>query len=664
MSDQPLDWRGVRSRREPYAMRTDDEESRIDRFLLERAAAMRMTLRRQPRGSHRIVAAVEAAGVSLVGLDDAGLRASADRLRARLARVAAGFESVAEGFALVREAAGRKLGMRHFPVQLIGGWTMLLGRVAEMNTGEGKTLTATLPAAFAALAGLPVHVVTVNDYLAQRDAEIMGPVYAALGISVGVAQHGQSPEERGAAYMADVTYCTNKELAFDFLRDQIVLDGETSHARLELERLLGNGDRLGRLLLRGLHFAIVDEVDSVLIDEARTPLIISATEDGAAEAAVFGAALDIARTLDPEADYTIDQTTRQVRLTEAGKARLPHLASALPGAWRSTRGREELAVQGLSALHLFERDRHYIVAEDKVQIVDEFTGRVMADRNWERGLHQMIEIKEGCEPTGRRRTQARVTYQRFFRRYLVLCGMSGTAAEVAPELWSVYRLRVDRIATNRPIRRVDRGIRMLRDAEARWQAVLEVTAREHAAGRPVLIGTRSVAASERLGALLAQAGIAHRVLNARFDKEEAGIIAEAGKPGAVTVATNMAGRGTDILLGPGIADAGGLHVILTEYHESARIDRQLFGRCGRQGDNGSCEAIVALDDELFNLHAPRARAGGAYAERGAAVAPRRAAGRRGRAQAAAEEAGVRIRRATFDADRQLDQTLGFAGGLK
>ncbi len=664
MSEALLDWRAVRRAAGPYAERADEDESRVDRFLLERAIALGAGLPRAPAGRHRIVAAVEACASGLAAADDAGLRARADALRLRLARGTVRFDDIAEVFALVRETATRTLGMRHFAVQLIGGFTILRGQVAEMNTGEGKTLTATLPAAAAALSGLPVHVVTVNDYLARRDAEAMGPVYAALGLTVGVVQHGQTPEERRAAYRADITYCTNKELAFDYLRDRIVLAGQPGRARLRLERLVGSGTRLERLLLRGLCFAIVDEVDSVLIDEARTPLIIATGEEGAGEAGPYGAALSIVTELESAIDYSIDPQARRARLTEAGRAHLEQLAGGLPGAWRSARGREELAVQALAALHLFERDRHYIVAAGKVQIVDEFTGRVMADRSWELGLHQLIEIKEGCAPTGRRVTQARVTYQRFFRRYLLLGGMSGTAVEVAPELWSVYRLRVRRIATNRPLLRIDRGLRMLRDADARWRAVVAAVAREHAAGRPVLIGTRSVAASERLSGMLDGAGIAHRVLNARFDQEEADIVALAGLRGAVTVATNMAGRGTDILLGPGVAEAGGLHVILTEYHESARIDRQLFGRCGRQGDHGTFEAIVSLEDELVALHAARAGALLRHTADGADIAPRRAAWLRRLAQAAAERAGVRVRRQTFDADRQLDQMLGFAGAIK
>jgi preprotein translocase subunit SecA len=492
----------------------------------------------------------------------------------------------------------------------------------------------------------------------------MGPVYRLLGLSVGVVQHGQSPAERRAAYAADVTYCTNKELAFDYLRDRIALDGERGELRLRLGRHLGADRRLDQLYLRGLYFAIVDEVDSVLIDEARTPLIISAGEEGAGDAGPYATALEMARTLAREDDFAVDLTARVARLTEAGRARVALLSADLPGAWRSERGREELVVQALSALHLFERDRHYIVVEDKVQIVDEFTGRVMADRSWERGLHQTIEVKEGCAVSGRRVTQAKVTYQHFFRRYLLLGGMSGTVMEVSPELWSVYRLRSVRVPTNRPILRVDRGMRMLRASEDRWRAVVQATARVRGEGRPVLIGTRSVAASEQLSGLLAAAGIEHRVLNARFDSEEAAIIARAGLSGAVTVATNMAGRGTDILLGPGVAEAGGLHVILTEFHESARIDRQLFGRCGRQGDPGSHQAVVSLEDDLFTLYAPRARAAVSGSAAGEEIPARRAAWLVRNAQAAAELAGVRIRRATFDSDRQLDQTLGFAGGLK
>jgi preprotein translocase subunit SecA len=587
------------------------------------------------------------------------IQKAADDLRAPLLRRGFQPELAARAFALVRAAAERTLGMRHFPVQLMGGQVMLAGMLAEMETGEGKTLTATLPAATAALAGMPVHVVTVNDYLAQRDGDGMRPLYEALGLTVGVTRHGQSPAERKAAYAADITYCTNKDLGFDYLRDSLTLASRTGRGRLRLERLLGRGERLDRLLLRGLHFAIVDEADSVLIDEARTPLIISGG-GGERDAELYAAALELCRQLESEMHFRIDRAERAVRLTEQGRTRLGELAEALPSAWRSARAREEVAQQGLAALHLHELDTHYMVRDGKVQIIDEYTGRVLADRSWERGLHQMVEVKEGCEVTARRSTLARITYQRLFGRYLRVAGMTGTASEVAPELEAVYGLKAARLPTHRPPRRSDLGAQLYATRDEKWSAVADAISRLTRAGRPVLVGTRSVAASEELSRVLDGSRIDHVVLNARQDGAEADIVARAGEPRRVTVATNMAGRGTDIKLAPEIAALGGLHVVLTEFHESKRIDRQLFGRCARQGDPGSHEAIVSLEDELFRRHA------GALTDSLGKVyrsnPPAWCAGvLRTAAQRSAEAANAHDRRVTMREDRRLDTALAFAG---
>jgi preprotein translocase subunit SecA len=576
-------------------------------------------------------------------------------------------ELAARAFALVRCAAGRTLGLRHFPVQLMGGQVMLEGMLAEMETGEGKTLTATLPAATAALAGLPVHVVTVNEYLARRDGEWMRPVYEALGLTVGIAQHGQRPEERRLAYAADIAYCTNKDLGFDYLRDRLTVEARRGRGRLMLEQQLGRGDRLGRLLLRGLHFAIVDEADSVLVDEARTPLIISGTDDASADEQLYGAVLEICRQLDTGSDYVLEAADKAVRLTERGRERVAEMAAALPAAWRSARAREELAQQGLAALHLYHLDRHYLVREGKVQIVDEYTGRVLADRSWERGLHQLVEAKEACKVSGRRNTLARITYQRLFRRYLRVCGMTGTAAEVAPELEAVYGLRVAAIRTNRPVRRRSCGTQLFATRGQKWAAVAASIATVRAAGRPVLVGTRSVAASEELSAALTGGGLEHVVLNARQDRDEAEIVSRAGEPMRVTVATNMAGRGTDIRLTPEVVGRGGLHVILTEFHESSRIDRQLFGRCARQGDPGSYEVIVSLDDEVFRKHAGRVSAflASLYSGHGTRPLPSWCASwLKESAQQSAERANAQDRRATLEQDRRLDQALAFAGSAE
>jgi len=475
-------------------------------------------------------------------------------------------ELVARTFALIREVAGRVLGMRHFDVQLIGGLVLLKGMVAEMETGEGKTLTATLAAGTSALAGTPVHIVTVNDYLAERDSSWMRPIYEALGLTVGTIKHGLNPDARRAAYRCDITYCTNKELTFDYLKDRIVPWDRPGQAQLQLEKLYGETARTQKLLVRGLHFAIVDEADSVLIDEARTPLIISAEAKDFTEQVVYREAFDIARELTEAEDFKVMPSERSLELTDACRFRIEMFPWQEARGWTTRAQREELVRQALTALYLFSIDKQYIVRDGKVQIVDEYTGRVMADRSWERGLQQLIEIKEACEMTTRKETLARISYQRFFRRYLRLAGMTGTAKEVAGELWSIYRVRVVTVPTNRPIRRIYLPERIYLTAKEKWGATVETVRNIHKAGRPVLVGTRSVEASEHLSGLLQDAGLPHRVLNARQDKEEAEIIAHAGEPGCITVATNMAGRGTDILLAPGVADIRGLHVLATERH--------------------------------------------------------------------------------------------------
>ncbi len=505
---------------------------------------------------------------------------------------------VASAFAVIRELSGRTLGMRHFDVQLLGGWAMMRGKVAEMETGEGKTLTATLPAATAALAGIPVHIVTVNDFLVARDAAWMKPLYDALGLSVGTILEGMSPTERRHGYGCSITYCTNKQVVFDYLKDRLLLQQENRALHLKIEALYRAGSRVSQLMMRGLCFAIVDEADSVLVDEARTPLIISGGQGAGDEERVYRQALSAAPRMLAGRDYLISERERHVDLTELGRAHAARLTHRYGGVWNVPGHRENIMRQALAALHLYLRDKHYIVDEGRVRIVDEYTGRVMADRSWERGLHQMVEAKEGLEISGRQETLARISYQRFFRRYLRLAGMTGTAREVAGELWAVYGLDTVRIPTNRPQARTIHGDLLYPTLQAKWQAIAERVAELHTSGRPVLVGTRSVADSEHISGLLNERGIQHSVLNARQNRTEAEIVAQAGERGRVTVATNMAGRGTDIGLAPGVGEAGGLFVIASERHEAGRIDRQLFGRSGRQGDPGECQAMVSLDDEL------------------------------------------------------------------
>jgi preprotein translocase subunit SecA len=491
----------------------------------------------------------------------------------------------------------------------------------------------------------------------------MGPLYRFLGLSVGTVVQGQSREARRQAYANSLTYCTNKELAFDYLRDRVALADRGSRLHLALEKLSGRLQRESELVLRGLYFGIVDEADSIFIDEARTPLILSAT-GGAGEAQKQCArALEIALGLEAGREYLTELVERKVSLTAAGRDRLEELAQDWAGVWTSVRGREELITQALSALILFHRDQHYVVSEGKVQIVDESTGRVMPDRSWEGGLHQMVEAKENCELSLPRQTLARLTYQRLFRRYIRLAGMTGTAREVAREIKSIYGLDVVRIPLHRPSQRRHQAPKIFRTRREKWTAVADCVARLSAdAGRPVLIGTRSVKASEEISAVLNERGIEHALLNAKQDQLEAQVIARAGEPRRVTVATNMAGRGTDIRLGAGIAEQGGLHVILTEYHESRRIDRQFFGRCARQGDPGSCEAMVSLEDEIYSVYAPAETALIApVARRVEAMSALLYRALRGLAQFRAERRASYIRLQNLAQDRRLERVLAFSG---
>ena len=583
-----------------YPQREESRAGMLDKLAAAASGKVHQyVLGRNPR-YRRFVDSVDKSAVGLDVLNDQDLTARARELRRNLYAQGLRDDLVAQSFAIVREFASRRLGMRHYDVQLYGAWVMLQGMVAEMETGEGKTLTATLAASTAAMAGIPVHVVTVNDFLAARDAQWMSPIYNALGLSVGTITEGLDLKQRRAAYGRDITYCTNKQIVFDYLKDRMLLGQENRALHLNLEDLYTKTPRTSKLLLRGLCFAIVDEADSVLVDEARTPLIISNRSNMDDQEKTFKHAVRIARLIESPRDFSINQRLRQVDLTDLGKAQVARMARSLGGVWSGKRRREELIRQGLSALHLFESDKHYLVRDGKVQIIDEYTGRIMEDRSWERGLHQMVEAKEGCSISGRQETLSRISYQRFFQRYLRLGGMTGTAREVASELWSVYRLNVVTIPTNKPTRRTIVPDSLYRSAPQKWTAVVRRVGELHEQGRPVLIGARSVAASEVLSRELDNARLAHRVLNARQDQQEAEIIAQAGQPGRITVATNMAGRGTDIRLAPGIADLGGLHVLATERHDAGRIDRQLFGRAGRQGDPGSCEVIMSLDDELFD----------------------------------------------------------------
>jgi len=640
-----------------YTERTDVREGAVDRavaVLVGRTLA-RLTWWNGMRLS-TIVPQVNRHEPVFAAMDDGELRHAAVEMRRVLRREGLRRAVVARSFALIREASKRVLGMRHFDVQLLGGWALIRGMVAEMETGEGKTLTASLAAATSALAGTPVHVITVNDYLAGRDADLMRPLYEFLGLSVGVVVQGQPPDQRKAAYACDVTFCTNKEAAFDYLRDRLVLGERGTGLQLGLDRIFGDSGRLRQLVLRGLPFAIVDEADSILVDEARTPLILSGRAESQVDADTIRRAMQLAPEFTQGREYLVLTDERRVVLTDAGKERLREETRDSGGLWRAAITREELLRLALTATHLFHAGEHYLVRDGKLQIIDEYTGRVMPDRLWGEGLHQMMEAKEGLELSEPRSTLARITYQRFFRRYGRLAGMTGTAAEIADELWSVYRLAVARIPTNRPSARRVLPDRVLPTDNAKWQAIAERVGELHRSGVPVLLGTRSVAASERASKHLRDAGIPHAVLNAAQDAEEAALVARAGEPGRVTVATNMAGRGTDIRLAKGVAEKGGLHVVMSERHDSRRIDRQLAGRCGRQGEPGCFEAILSLEDDLldFDRRSPLlflARSGWPALGRAAL----------GRAQRRAQRLHSRIRRELLRADRNLDDALAFSG---
>jgi preprotein translocase subunit SecA len=508
-----------------------------------------------------------------------------------------------EGYALVREAGRRTIDMRHFDVQMLGGIAMFHRSIVEMQTGEGKTLVATLPMYLYALTGRGCHLATVNDYLARRDAEWMGPIYKALGLSVGVIETQMSQPQRRKAYECDVTYGTAKEFGFDFLRDRLLLrriqEGQTDLLGGMLGK--GPGGANEKQVQREAYFALVDEADSILIDEARTPLIISALptdeERLAVECHKWSASV-IEQFVEDE-DYDYDHEKRTVELTRDGrqKARLLSKPPAMDTVGMVT------IYQYLERAILVDReyhlDRQYVVRDGEIVIVDEFTGRLAEGRKWRDGIHQAVEAKQGVEVTVATGQAARITVQDFFLRYENLAGMTGTAMGSARELRKIYRCRVLPIPTNRPSIRKRLPEMVFGTTDAKWQAVLEEIERLHEQGRPVLIGTRSIDKSEHLSKLLDARGIEHRVLNANHIEAEAEIVARAGLPGKVTVSTNMAGRGTDIKLGDDVAEMGGLHVIGTEMHDASRIDRQLFGRCGRQGDPGTYRQYLALDDDLI-----------------------------------------------------------------
>ncbi len=619
------------------------------------------------RRLHREAVEVDILAREFVELSDAALHEQLMTFRERFRRGGRDVPSLAKpALAAIREAADRKLGLRPFLVQIMGALALRHGWLAEMATGEGKTLTAGLAAVLAGWTRRPCHVVTVNDYLVGRDAEWMRPLYTFCGVRVGTVTASMTVPERRKGYEGEVTYVTSKELLADFLRDRLRLGAVTQPARRLIQELLRPRQTLPAdegLVMRGLHSAIIDEADSVLIDEAVTPLIISAPRENPLLEEAVRTAHGIAETLASGTDYLIDSRYREVELTTAGRQRLDALCGGLPGLWRGTARRDELIKQALVAREFFLRDKQYIVAEGRVVIVDEFTGRQMAQRTWRQGLHQAVEAREELTLSAPSETIARLSFQRFFRCFAHLAGMTGTAREAAGELWRIYKLRVVTIPTNRACAREELPEQVFVTERGKWEAVAAELQRLHASQRPVLVGTRNVAASEKLATLLAERGLECRVLNAVRHQDEAAIVAQAGEAGCITIATNMAGRGTDIKLGRHVARAGGLHVLSTERHESGRVDRQLSGRSARQGDSGSVQTFVSLEDDLVRSYLPgpvlavirRAAENqmpGWHALAGVAFSL---------AQKRAQTQACKQRQAVLSSDTWLDESLSFTG---
>jgi preprotein translocase subunit SecA len=507
---------------------------------------------------------------------------------------------LAEAFALVREAAIRTIGQRHYDVQILGGMALHKGCIAEMETGEGKTLVATTAAYLNALTGRGVHIVTVNDYLANRDAEWNEPIYNLLGLTVGVVLNKHTDAERHKAYRCDITYVTSKELGFDFLRDRLKVH---SVPETNWGAFVGAMPTRPQLVQRAHHFAIVDEADSILIDEARTPMIISAASTKAGNEAIdrYMWGNDVAKQMRNEIDYKYDSVRRKVELTQEGCRRVRGYEQS-PAVMKQAMEDIYKNIERAVVAHVgYLRDRDYVVVDNKVVIVDEFTGRMMPGREWQDGIHRAVEAKEGLKITVETGESARVTVQAYFKKYEKIAGMTGTASSESAEFRKIYKTRVIYIPTNRPLRRHLQPDMVFAKAEQKWVAVADETARAYKTGQPVLIGTRSIEKSEHLSKLLNERGVPHQVLNAKEHEKEAAIVAKAGQHGMVTVATNMAGRGTDIKLGEGIAERGGLYVIGTERHTARRVDRQLIGRCARQGDPGLARFFISLEDEILEM---------------------------------------------------------------
>ncbi|MGO8739252.1 preprotein translocase subunit SecA [Rhodoblastus sp.] len=579
--------------------------------------------------------------------------------KARAALRARGMRSpvLIETLAVAAEAARRKLGLTPFACQLACASALTGGAVAEMETGEGKTLAAYLAAAVFALAGRGVHIVTANDYLARRDADYLRPAFAALGLSVGVVVGGDEPAARRAAYGAEIVYISSKEVAFDYLRDGLTRPAETGDRRLAAKLARVFGKAAGEEpIQRTLDVAIVDEIDSVLVDEAGTPLLISTNRPGEISETVAREAYDLAEHFVPARDFTIDPFILTPALTPHGQERLAEIALGKSGPWRVRLIREELLRAAIGARYVLQKDQHYLVRDGKIVLIDQSSGRVTPDRHWSHGLSLMVEVKENCVSTGEKKSLASISFQRFFRQYATICGTSGTAREVAAELHSVYGLKPAWIARRLPLRRVTAPRRVFANRDALWAEAARIACVLQKRGQPALVAVRSVREADRASAALCKAGVVHRVLSAAQDDAEAEIVAGAGQSGAITVVTNMAGRGTDIKLGPGVAELGGLMVMVCERHDSRRVDRQLIGRCARQGDPGLVMELVSREDSVLRLLDP-------FWTR---ILERRPAWTElaiARAQRLADRRSRAARLQLLRRDEQLTQVMGFAGGL-
>lgn len=642
------------------------EEKPLDRWARVQAASISRSWRRGA-GREQFLAAVAEREQALEAQGDFELARllwqSQRELRAALLAEDDNAPGLAVALAVLRILSRRLLGMRHHDVQVLAARELLMGRIAEMQTGEGKSLTGVPVAAIAAIAGFPVHVITVNEYLAGRDAGEFAPLYNALGLEVGLIESEATPDVRAVEYRKPVVYCTNKDVAFDYLKDRIGFE----HFQRRGHHLLAgvNEPRLKqrRTVLPGLHFALVDEADSVLLDEAGTPLIIARESDSGQQEEVYREAIANARHLVEGEHYRLDRDHRVVVWTDAGKGEVARLAENLGGLWSGPFRSRELLGKALSALYLYERGRDYVVYDEQVQIIDAYTGRRMPDRSWQGGLHQMVEVKEGLDLTAQRETLAKTTFQKFFRRYWRVAGMSGTIAEVAQEIDATYGIGSTTIPTNCPVQRTTAPAAVFPCGESRLEAMATAVSEIHATGQPVLIGTRSVTESEQVSLLLEAASIPHQVLNAMQDAEEAEIVSRAGQLGQVTVATNMAGRGTDIKLTDATRALGGLYVMAAGIHDSRRIDRQLCGRSARQGDPGHYRLFVSFDDEIVRQYLPASllALGTRLARRGTGPSRRVALALVRLAQRRAERSNRLVRRELMNSEERLSRSLGFAG---